>query len=682
MFLKLSIKLRLAIIVGVSVLGFVILGADALIENRRELVSGREHATRNLVEAAISNIERLHRQVTAGELTEDQAQRLAIESVRAARYGEDDYFFIIDGNVRIVMHPFNSEIEGRDGGTVRDPDGVALFTEMVRAARDGGGYVHYRWTRDGSNRPLPKISYAAAFDPWNWVVATGVYVDDIDAAFWAKAQRIGLIVLIVTLASAGIAYLASVSISRSVAGITTTMRRLAQGETGLAIPFRDLDNEIGHMAQAIEVFRGDAVERLRLEEDQKQAEAKVDAERRKALLGVLHELVKVAVDGNEAQILMVQMKRDVSETVQQVHTMASSVEEMRAAVGEIARNSETATTEAQASEESAGTGRQMAGNATAAMDQMTRAVNTAKIEVSELAAASDQIGDIVKQIERIAAQTNLLALNATIEAARAGDAGKGFAVVASEVKALANQTARATEDIRGRIANVRGKVEGIIAAMDESVATVGTGRSVVDGLAGSLEEIGRNVNSVSSRMAEIAGVLTQQTAASQEVARSASTVSDIARKNATEIDGVLKAMDTLSRSLNTQVGTFSDLGDLAIIEIAKNDHAMFKKSVIDAVAGNSDITADDLPDHHNCKLGRWYDTAHETIRRLPAYAGIREPHKRVHDAGKTVLRLLRDNRQQDAIDALAALNDASHEVLGLLTELSNEVQALRTETAA
>ncbi len=678
----LTIKRRLMIIVGIGILGLLILGADEIIELRHEMIANQELETRNLVEVALTNIEQLHAQAEAGALTADEARQLAREMLRGTRYGEGDYFFIIDTAVRIVMHPFNQEIEGEDASTIRDSDGVALFAEMVRAARAGGGSVHYRWTRAGSDGPLPKISYAAAFEPWGWVVATGTYVDDIEAAFWAQARHIGLIALAISGVSLAIAYLVSSSITRSIAQMTGIMRRLAVGETGLTVPSQDMRTEIGEMARSVEVFRVNAVERERLEAEQKRTEGRIAAERRKALLSVLHDLVNVSVEGNEAQILMATMKRDVSETAREVQTMASAVDEMRAAVQEIAHSSEAATSEAQVSEDATSAGKEKAGEATASMDQMTHSVDLAKAGVSELAEASARIGDIVEQIESIAAQTNLLALNATIEAARAGDAGKGFAIVASEVKTLAQQTGGATEDIRSRIGNVRGKVDGIIAAMDESAESVGSGRAVVDRLAGSLDGISENVNRMASRMSEIAGVLTEQSAASEEMARSANVVSDIATRNATEIDGVIDSLSRLSDMLNSQVGSFADLGDLAIIEIAKNDHMIFKRRIIDAMVGRSDVTADDLPDSHHCRLGKWYDQAGERIRSTAAFAKLQGPHQRVHDIGKTVLRLLRSSKFDEALDAVSALNAASHEVLDLLDALSREVQETLNEEAA
>ena len=258
--------------------------------------------------------------------------------------------------------------------------------------------------------------------------------------------------------------------------------------------------------------------------------------------------------------------------------MAAAVEEMRAAIDEIARNGQTASDESidlrSRSKFWGGIARQ---STTSSMTATSESVTAAADGMSDLADASAAIGSIVGQIEGIAAQTNLLALNATIEAARAGDAGKGFAVVASEVKSLANETANATDDIRRRISNVLDKVDGILMAMRSSRSAVDEGQVVVSQLAQSLDEIVHNVHGVSERMTDVAGVLTQQSAASEEIARSAGAVSNIAARNITEIDGVIGAISRLTSQLNDQVGTFASLGDLAILEIARNDHVVLKK---------------------------------------------------------------------------------------------------------
>ena len=412
------------------------------------------------------------------------------------------------------------------------------------------------------------------------------------------------------------------------------------------------------------------MERKQLETEKAAADARVEFERKGALLGVLHGLVNVSVEGNETQIQMAAMRHDVSETAQEVQAMASAVEEMRVAVQSIAQTSETASSDARELENSADQSKAKALEATSSMERMNNAVGMAKSEAVKLAEASIQIGTIVEQIEQIAQQTNLLALNATIEAARAGEAGKGFAVVASEVKTLANQTGTATDDIRHRIEAVQEQVNRITSAMNESASTAALGQETVTDLAESLDRIGRNVANMAIRMTEISGVLTEQSAASDEIARSATVVSEIAGKNSTSIDGVISVVDTLGTMLNEQVGTFAELGDSAVIEIAKNDHAMFKKTIVDTLVGHGNLKPDDLPDVHSCRLGKWYDGAAAELGHFEAYRKLAKPHAVIHEAGRKALAMHHDGRPEEALAAIQELAGASREVSALLDELS------------
>ena len=528
----LSIKLRLVIIVAVGVVGLIVMGCLQLLELRHEMVADREHETQVLVEVAVSNIQGLYDQIATGEISEYQAKSLAMESARAARFGQGDYFFIFDDNHRMVMHPVNRQLEGQDVSGLSDPDGVQLIVELARAANAGGEFVRYSWTREGSDDPVPKISYAAAFEPWGWIVGTGVYVDDIDTAFWEQVRWMGLLVLVVTLVSVAVAYLVSSTVSKGIGSMTSTMRRLANGETDLTVPYRDLRNEIGEMAQAVEVFRANAVEKIALEEQQKETERRAEVEKRAAMnkmadgfeAGVGHIVEGVTSAATEMQATAESMSTIAEETSSQATTVASAAEQASANVQTVA----AATEELGSSIDEIS--RQVQSQTEMAADAAD-AAKTSDRQVKSLAEQAQAIGEVVDLITSIAEQTNLLALNATIEAARAGDAGKGFAVVASEVKSLANQTAKATEQIAGQIKAIQDQTGSTVSAIDlinekiqamsEISATVA---SAVEEQNAATREIGRNVQEAAAGTQQVTGSIVGVNQAAQEAGASSSQV--------------------------------------------------------------------------------------------------------------------------------------------------------------
>jgi methyl-accepting chemotaxis protein len=307
------------------------------------------------------------------------------------------------------------------------------------------------------------------------------------------------------------------------------------------------------------------------------------------------------------------------------------------------------------------------------MHQIVSAVEHATQEVNTLAEESERIGEIVSQIDDIAEQTNLLALNATIEAARAGEAGKGFAVVASEVKNLANQTARSTEDIRTRIESLRQKMEGIVSSMSRGSEAVAKGREVVTAMGGQLEDIADRVNNVTAKMAEIAGILTQQTAAANDVSKGTGRIADVSATNDDAIESILSGMDDLNGLLSEQIGGFASIGmDRAIVEIAKNDHVLFVKRICSTLAGREKVRSEDLPDYRNCRLGLWYDNVENPIiRNSPAFTALLAPHKRVHEVGQEVLREYHAGNHDAALAGTERLHQASEEVIELLDRLAD-----------
>jgi len=177
---RFGLGLKLTIIVAVAAVAAVITATTTLSRLEGAIADGRNQSTQKVVEVGLGVIEHFHSLEADGSLTRDEAQAAAREGVRDLRYSGEEYYFIINNDLVMEMHPIKPELDGADLSGSADPDGVLLFVEMVDVvAADGEGFVGYQWPKPGFEEPQPKVSYVAGFEPWGWIIGSGVYTDDI-----------------------------------------------------------------------------------------------------------------------------------------------------------------------------------------------------------------------------------------------------------------------------------------------------------------------------------------------------------------------------------------------------------------------------------------------------------------------------------------------------------------------
>ncbi len=386
--------------------------------------------------------------------------------------------------------------------------------------------------------------------------------------------------------------------------------------------------------------------------------------------------VDMSIVANEAVTATAEMMRDVREVDTRSHGIAAASEQLVASVAEISRNSDAASEEARVAEEAASAGQQAADRAIATMEQIAQAVSGAATKVDGLAQASAQIGDIVNQIEAIAKQTNLLALNATIEAARAGEMGKGFAVVASEVKNLANQTAKATVDIRGRIDALRAEMASIVQSMQEGAQAVARGQEVIHGTGEGMRQITGQIHRVTEKMHEISDILGQQAEASQEISGAIGIIASMAGRNVHAIGDIISIMDRAEPVIAEAV---AELGKQEVtdftVHVAKSDHVIWKKRLAEMVVGKVALNPDELSNHHQCRLGKWYDACQDRdLTSHQAWGALEPPHAEVHKHGIEAARRFNMGDLDGAIECIKKVGQASHDVLYHLDQLGKRHQ--------
>ena len=353
-----------------------------------------------------------------------------------------------------------------------------------------------------------------------------------------------------------LAWLIGRAISKPVVGLCAGMRELAEGNFQVVLPGLGRGDEVGDMAQAVETFKVKAEQKAHAEAEAKMKQDQIAAQQRKA------EMIKLA-DSFEAA---------VGEIIETVSSASTELEASASTLTATAERSQELTTMVAAASEEASTNVQSVASATeelsSSVNEISRqvqelarmageAVDQARVtndRVSELSKAAARIGDVVELINTIAGQTNLLALNATIEAARAGEAGRGFAVVASEVKALAEQTAKATGEIGQQISSIQAATQESVGAIKEISGTIERLSEISSTIAAAVEEQGAATQEISRNVQQAAQGTQQVSANITDVQRGASETGSASSQ-------VLSAAQMLSgdsNRLKTEVGKFLD----------------------------------------------------------------------------------------------------------------------------
>lgn len=411
---------------------------------------------------------------------------------------EDDrsgYYFVYENTTNVALPPAKDK-QGKDLGESRDKDGIAYVRELMEQAKKGGGFVQYTFPKPPDKKETPKLGFAEMIPGTQMWIGTGIYIDNIDTYVRAMAVEMNGQVrtsLLTMGTSAGLVFAVIISIIlviafgivRGLNHVVHSLRDIAQGEGDLTRRLRIASrDEIGELGACFNVF----IEKLQGIIKGVVANSTMVEDASRGLVNVARNMSNNARDSSDHSNAVASAAEEMNtnmhtvaaameESSTNIAMVASSVEEMNATVNEIAQNAE---------------------QAHAISQQAVHKAGIASSKMAELGQAAQAINTVTETITEISEQTNLLALNATIEAARAGEAGKGFAVVANEIKELAKQTAAATQNIKLQIEGVQGT----------------TGETIKE-----INEIGGVINSVNAIVATIASAVTQQSAATEEIAK-------------------------------------------------------------------------------------------------------------------------------------------------------------------
>ncbi len=558
---SLSIPRLLQVLCGSFAIGALALAGFAISWQWEAMKQGRIDQSIAINQTVVGLAKANLQEVVAGHITVDEAKARTIAEVSAMRYGRSDYVSILSGQGVTIYHPVKSEI-GKNMTASPDSTGFYFFPDVApRAKRDGAAPVELHFPRPGGTDSLKKLSVFTYFEPWDWYISTGDYIDDMEAVAWQSAVRFfsvcaGLLVLL-----GGLAMLIVGAIQRPLLELRANLGDLAAGKLDIDIPLANRRHEIGDIGRAVKVLQRASLDKQHTEAAlalERQRQAETDHEAAEAAQATVAQQY-VAVEGigdalarlsegdltceieNEFAPAYERLRTDfnaairtLQATVQDImmHSQAigQGTGEIASAADDLARRTEqqAASLEQTAAalgeitttvrQTAAGSSRtqQVVASTKAEAEQSAQIMQQAVAAMGAIEGSARKIGQIIGVIDEIAFQTNLLALNAGVEAARAGEAGRGFAVVATEVRALAQRAAEAAKEIKVLVTTSMQQVEQGVRLVGETGTALGAIQSGVAEINAAISEIAASAAEQANGLAEVNTAVNQMDQMTQQ----------------------------------------------------------------------------------------------------------------------------------------------------------------------
>ena len=540
-FKNLKVKHKLWSIVSVMALGILIVGSMYAITLKKDLYGEKKLKTKHLVETVCGVVDHYYKLSKEGKMSAKDAQAAAIAAVKDLRYDEKEYFWINDMQPRMIMHPFKPELDGKDISDIKDPSGKAVFVSMVDAVKASKtGFVNYMWPKPNFKDPVEKISYVQGFEPWGWIIGSGIYVDDVDAAVKGEIMKVAVVLILILGAS--------LLLATSIIG-------------GLQ---KQLGGEPAYVASIVQqIAEGDLtinIETTKKYQNSLLAHMSVMVDKLKKLMGDIKSTSdNLASASHELSASAEQMSRGVTEQSGRANQIAASSTEMSQAIIDIAKNSSNIASSATETLKVANDGETVVDKSVEEVRAIASTVNESAERMTALGEQSKHIGEILGVIQDIADQTNLLALNAAIEAARAGEQGRGFAVVADEVRKLAERTGKATSEIGGMIGGIQGEMEKAVMSMEDGTKKVEVGVEYSARAGEALRNIVGSVGELQTMVQQIATATEEMSTTSEHISGDIETIANVSKETSVSSEQIAKASSDLAHlagNLQGVVGMF------------------------------------------------------------------------------------------------------------------------------
>lgn len=495
---------------------------------------------KNLADSSHKVIEDFWKLAEEGKMTEAQAKEAVLRAIKSVRYGDGDYFWINDMQPVMIMHPTNPKLDGKDLSAIADPDGKKLFMEFVQVVRQQGkGHVEYLWPKPGFQKPVKKVSYVIGFKQWNWIVGTGVYIDDIQKTFWIEVTKFAVIlgVLVLILMVPMLLLFRAIIISST--SLAKKAKELASGEGDLTqrIPVVSRD-EIGEATTQINKF----VEKIQT-----------------IIIDVRSTSEGVASASEQLSSASTQMSSTMNMQAESISQIAAAALEMSQAISTSRENAEEMKRNAETALGAANKGGEVIRRSSGEMQEIVGHVTSAAKSASSLEESAVRVGQVIQVINDIADQTNLLALNAAIEAARAGDAGRGFAVVADEVRKLAERSTVSTAEIIDIVKTIQNGITAMTRAMENVNTKVQHGSALSQEAEGAFHVILENIHALQQIIGHNALSMDEMYSTSEQISddiQGVSAATEESAKASEEVAGAANNLAQLAGDVKHHLGGF------------------------------------------------------------------------------------------------------------------------------